>query len=121
MPIRFALPVRLLPDDLRAQMHAQLAALERAGVPPAQAVGLLDLPGEWKAAATRTSRALARGQSLADAGAAAGLFTPLETSVLRAAIHAGSFCPSAMIKTSDGPAIESMPTVPNTWRFAVAT
>lgn len=90
MPIRFALPVRLLPDDLRAQMHAQLAALERAGVPPAQAVGLLDLPGEWKAAATRTSRALARGQSLADAGAAAGLFTPLETSVLRAAIHAGS-------------------------------
>lgn len=80
----------LLPDDLRAQMHAQLAALERAGVPPAQAVGLLDLPGVWKAAAARASRALARGQSLADAGAAAGLFTPLEASVLRAAIHAGS-------------------------------
>lgn len=90
MPVPFALHYRLLPDDLRAQMHAQLAALERAGVAPAQALGLLDLPGEWKTAAARASRALAQGQSLADAGGAAGLFNPLETSVLRAAIHAGS-------------------------------
>ena len=92
MPARSTLPTspQLLPDDLRAQMHAQLAALERAGVPPAQAVGMLDLPGAWKPATARAARALARGQSLADAGAAAGLFTPLEAGVLRAAIHAGS-------------------------------
>ena len=38
-----------------------------------------------------------------------------------AAIHSGSLCLSAMIRTSDGPAMLSMPTVPNTWRLAAAT
>ena len=38
-----------------------------------------------------------------------------------AAIQSGSLSPSAMTSTSDGPAIESMPTRPNTCRFAAAT
>src|SRR6476661_4599211 len=38
-----------------------------------------------------------------------------------AAIQAGSLSLSAMTTTSDGPAIMSMPTWPNTWRLAAAT
>lgn len=78
-----------LSDQIRAQIHAQLAALERAGLPVADAVGMLRLPREQDRVA-RVVRDLRRGQSLADAGASAGLFTPLETAVLRAAILAGS-------------------------------
>ncbi len=78
-----------LPDPIRAQMHAQLAALERAGVPVADAVGMLRLPPAQDRVAS-VLRGLRQGQSLADAGARAGLFTELETAVLRAAILAGS-------------------------------
>ena len=74
-----------LSDQIRAQIHAQLAALERAGLPVADAVGMLRLPREQDRVA-RVVRDLRRGQSLADAGASAGLFTPLETAVLRAAM-----------------------------------
>lgn len=76
-------------DAIRGQMHAQLAALERAGVPITQALALLRLPGLQP----RISKALVmlgKGQNLADAGGQAGLFTPFETTVLRAAIQAGS-------------------------------
>ena len=38
-----------------------------------------------------------------------------------AAIHSGLLCLSAMTSTSDGPAMLSMPTVPNTSRLAAAT
>ena len=38
-----------------------------------------------------------------------------------AASHSGSLCVSAMTSTSDGPAMESMPTTPNTCRLAAAT
>jgi len=80
---------KLLSDETRAQVHAQLAALERAGVPVADAVGLLRLPREQDRV-TRLVRDLRQGASLADAGARAGLFNPLETTVLRAAILGGS-------------------------------
>lgn len=80
---------KVLPDEIRAQIHAQLAALERAGVPVADAVGMLRLPGAQDRVA-RVVQELRKGQSLADAGARAGLFTPLETTVLRAAILGGS-------------------------------
>lgn len=80
---------KLLPDQDRAQIHAQLAALERAGVPVADAVGMLRLPHAQDRVA-RVVRDLRQGKALADAGAKAGLFTPLETTVLRAAILGGS-------------------------------
>ena len=38
-----------------------------------------------------------------------------------AATQAGSLLPSASTRISDGPAIMSMPTLPNTLRLAVAT
>jgi general secretion pathway protein F len=79
-----------LSDHLRAQVHSQLAALERAGVPVADAVGMLRLPRGMQERATRVAHELRLGRPLADAGADAGLFTPLEAAVLRAAILGGS-------------------------------
>ncbi len=37
------------------------------------------------------------------------------------AIQSGSVLPSQTTRISDGPAIMSMPTLPNTWRLASAT
>lgn len=79
-----------LSDHQRAQIHSQLAALERAGVPVADAVAMLRLPGNLQDRVTRVARELRKGKPLADAGADAGLFTPLEAAVLRAAILGGS-------------------------------
>ena len=79
-----------LSDHLRAQVHSQLAALERAGVPVADAVGMLRLPGHLQERATRVARELRQGRPLADTGVDAGLFTPLEAAVLRAAVLGGS-------------------------------
>ncbi len=79
-----------LPDPLRAQVQSQLAALERAGLPVADAVGMLRLPGHLQDRVTRVARELRHGRPLADAGADAGLFTPLEAAVLRAALLGGS-------------------------------
>jgi general secretion pathway protein F len=77
-------------DHLRAQIHSQLAALERAGVPVADAVGMLRLPTRLQVRVTRVAAELRLGRSLADAGVDAGLFTPLEAAVLRAAVLGGS-------------------------------
>jgi type II secretory pathway component PulF len=79
-----------LSDPLRAQVHSQLAALERAGIPVADAVALLRLPGAAQNRVVRVVAELRQGRPLADAGAAAGLFTPLEAAVLRAAVLGGS-------------------------------
>ncbi len=79
-----------LSDHLRAQIHSHLAALERAGMPVADAVGLLRLPGAAQRRAARVAGELRQGRPLADAGADAGLFTPLEAAVLRAAVLGGS-------------------------------
>lgn len=79
-----------LPDEARSRMHAQLAALERAGVPPAQALGMLELPPAWQNGARRAAASLQRGQPLPEALADAALVTPLELAVLRAATLGGS-------------------------------
>jgi general secretion pathway protein F len=72
----------------RADVHAQLAALERAGVPVAQAVAMLRGTPAQQARWAPVLAALGKGRNLAQA--TVGLFTPLETAVLRAAIEAGS-------------------------------
>jgi len=77
------------PDAVRAQMHAQLAALERAGVPVSQALAMLRLPG-LQSRIGKTVSLLGQGHNLADAGHQAGIFTPFESTVLGAAIQAGS-------------------------------
>lgn len=80
----------LLADEARGRMHAQLAALERAGVPPAQALAMLQLPPAWALAAQRAASALQNGQSLPRALADARLVSPLEHAVLCAAVRGGS-------------------------------
>lgn len=79
---------RPLTASERADVHAQLAALERAGVPVAQAVGMLRGAPAQQARWAPVLAALGKGRTLAQA--TVGLFTPLETAVLRAAIEAGS-------------------------------
>jgi general secretion pathway protein F len=91
LPVMCPLPMSTpLSDHLRAQVHSQLAALERAGVPVADAVGMLRLPRAVQERVTRVARELRAGRPLADAGADGGLFTPLEAAVLRAATLGGS-------------------------------
>lgn len=72
----------------RAEVHTQLAVLERAGVPVSQAFGMLRLAPLHSARIASVQRALEQGRSLAVA--ARDWFTPLELSVLHAAIQAGS-------------------------------
>ncbi len=81
---------RALPDALRARLHLQLATLERAGIPPRQALDALDLQGEAQACVLRAKGFLAQGQSLASAGRLSGLFTPMEAAVIAAAVQGGS-------------------------------
>lgn len=79
-----------LGEQQRADVHRQLAALERAGVPPQQAYGLIDGEPAVRAAAQRALAQLRKGLSIADAGARAGLFSEFESAVLRAALEGGS-------------------------------
>ncbi|MEO4047782.1 type II secretion system F family protein [Pseudomonas sp. CAU 1711] len=88
---RHAAPVTTaLPFAERAQLFAQLAALERAGVPLLSALAGLQLGPASRARVQRLSRWLEDGRELAGAGCQAGLFTPLEASLIRAAQSAGS-------------------------------
>jgi general secretion pathway protein F len=79
-----------LPDALRARVHLQMAALERAGVPVLQALGMLELPTSEQARVQRALQLLRAGQPLAMAGRIAGLFTPMESTVIAAAVQGGS-------------------------------
>lgn len=82
--------VRALSEQQRGDLHRQLAALERAGVPPLQAYALLDGDPQVRAAAQRTLTRLRQGQSIAVAGGGAGLFSEFEAAVLVAALEGGS-------------------------------
>lgn len=84
------MPTRALPEDQRARLHLQLATLERAGIPPQQALDALDLQGEARARVIRAKGFLVQGQSLASAGRLSGLFTPMEAAVVAAAAQGGS-------------------------------
>jgi general secretion pathway protein F len=79
-----------LPYRIRAELFMQLARLERAGLPYDRAIAALALP----APAARRLRAMqalaAKGVDAAKAGAQSGLFTALESRLVRAALNAGS-------------------------------
>ncbi len=81
---------RSLAAALRSRLHLQLAALERAGVPPRQALQALECGGEAKARITRARQLLEAGQGWAIAGRVAGLFTVMEAAVIAAAAEGGS-------------------------------
>jgi general secretion pathway protein F len=79
-----------LPWALRATLFAHLAAMERSGLPTLSAFSLLKLTGAGELRLQMMRKLLARHIDLATAGWKSGLFTPVETALLRAAFVAGS-------------------------------
>ncbi|HUM96058.1 MAG TPA: type II secretion system F family protein [Candidatus Competibacter sp.] len=71
----------------RGRLFSQLAAMERAGILPARAFGMIggDLPSEARRGLERTAAALAKGAEIARAGQSNGVWLPWEARLLRAA------------------------------------
>ena len=69
----------------RGQLFSHLAAMEKAGVPVAQALLSVALPGHAKAALQGLQVQVASGRDMASAGLRSGLLTPLDSSWLGAA------------------------------------
>ncbi|HEY8024974.1 MAG TPA: type II secretion system F family protein [Burkholderiaceae bacterium] len=78
----------------RADMFAQLATMEKAGLPAQQAFGLLNIPPALQTRVKNIRRLLGRGMPIAKAGRQSGLFTELEGSLVGAAIEGGSPAPT---------------------------
>ncbi len=75
---------------VRAELYAQLAALEQAGLPTLQAFGLVRIPGAEAQTRLRAAiNLLEKGQDPATAASRSGLFTPIEAQLLHAAFCAG--------------------------------
>lgn len=79
-----------LPYQVRADLFHSLASMEKAGLPAQKAVALLHLAGEGKSRLDKLRHLMSRGADIASAGEKSSLFTSLEVSMLRAALHAGS-------------------------------
>jgi general secretion pathway protein F len=79
-----------LTNSVRAELFAQLATLEKAGLPADQAWGLLKLTAVPVQTIQAVQKAVARGSNPALAAQYAGLFTPLEAQLVRAAMAGGS-------------------------------
>lgn len=74
----------------RASVFAHLGAMERAGVPIDRALVSLDLGARHEAAVKRLRQMVANGRDLASSGQLSGVFTPLESGLVRAAQEAGA-------------------------------
>ncbi len=80
--------------QVRADMFAQLAVMEKAGLPALQAFGLLKIPAAQQARVNAMRRLLGRGTAIAKAGQQSGMFTELESGLIGAAIEGGSPAPT---------------------------
>jgi general secretion pathway protein F len=76
--------------NVRADLFAQLTAMEEAGLPFDKTLSLVQLPARAQARLAAMRKRLRLGSDVADAGLKSGLFTPLEASLLHAAFTAGS-------------------------------
>ncbi|MBI1890473.1 MAG: type II secretion system F family protein [Burkholderiales bacterium] len=76
--------------QIRADLFAQLAAMEKSGLPIIQAFGLLRLPPTHQSRVAMTKKWLERGNELSIAGQRSGLFTEMEANLIGAATSAGS-------------------------------
>lgn len=74
----------------RAGLFAHLGAMERAGVPIDRALVSLDLGARHEAAVKRLRQMVGGGRDLATSGQLSGVFTPLESGLVRAAQEAGA-------------------------------
>lgn len=83
-------PFSPLSWQIRAELFAQLAAMEKAGLPTAQAFGLLKMPEPAQTRLLAARKLLVRGTPIAASGRNSGLFSELETNLIDAATNAGS-------------------------------
>ncbi|WP_296272377.1 type II secretion system F family protein [Pseudomonas sp. UBA6323] len=74
----------------RAGLFAHLGAMERAGVPIDRALASLSLGARHEAAVKRLRQMVGGGRDLASSGQLTGVFTPLESALVRAAQEAGA-------------------------------
>jgi general secretion pathway protein F len=82
--------IKQLPYRVRAELYAQLAQMENAGLPFDRAFALLGLPKSLQARAQAMRTLLSKGVEFASAGEQSGLFTQLDSRLIRAAMNAGS-------------------------------
>lgn len=83
---------RHLTHDLRSRagLFAHLGAMERAGVPIDRALASLSLGVRHETAVKRLRQMVDNGRDLASSGQLSGVFTPLESALVRAAQEAGA-------------------------------
>ncbi len=79
-----------LPYRIRADLFAQLAQMETAGLPFDRAFAVLNLPSPMQSRLEAMRGLLTKGIEFALAGEKSGLFTKLESRLIRAAMNAGS-------------------------------
>jgi type II secretory pathway component PulF len=78
------------PYRVRAELYAQLAQMENAGLPFDRAFAVLRLSAPLQTRVENMRVLLARGLEFASAGEQSGLFTQLDSRLIRAAMNAGS-------------------------------
>ncbi len=71
-------------------MFLHLSVMERSGLPPDKAFALLNLPTRLQERVVALRRMLGKGVDIPSAGFKSGLFSDLETNIIRAAFSAGS-------------------------------
>lgn len=76
--------------SVRAILFIHLATMEKAGLDSHHAFSLLKLPTKFQSRIQRTQQFLKQGKDIATSGHIAGLFTYLETQMIRAACQGGS-------------------------------
>jgi type II secretory pathway component PulF len=79
-----------LPFQTRATLYAQLSQMETAGLPFDRAFAVLNLPSPVQSRLEAMRGLLKKGVEFALAGEKSGLFTKLESRLIRAAMNAGS-------------------------------
>lgn len=82
--------------EQKSELFQQLARLDKTGIPPDQAFGLVlaDQKGEEQETLKRMLRFLKRGQALAQAGKTARLFNNYEAALISAASQTGEVWPA---------------------------
>ncbi len=76
--------------SIRADLYAQLAQMEMAGLPFAQALSVMSLPPPAQVRLEVMQQLVKKGGDVAAAGERSGLFTSLEARLIRASLNAGS-------------------------------
>ena len=71
-------------------MFLHLSVMERSGLPPDKAFSLLQLPARLQDRVNAFRRMMNKGTDIPTAGQKSGLFSDLETNIIRAAFNAGS-------------------------------